>query len=121
MMCYSRRNVGERLANGNVADYVRRMANMIILLLILAIRQYVRGVALKKAKEQKVKNSPDQKRGRIVRRTKTDVTHMKTAVPQPASFHLIHQKNNSFLYRSPVLGTDYLKFEWFVPKTGLRF
>ena len=23
--------------------------------------------------------------------------------------------------RSPVVGTNYLKFEWFVPKTGLRF
>ena len=25
------------------------------------------------------------------------------------------------LERSPVLGTNYLKFEWIVPKTGLRF
>ena len=33
-----------------------------------------------KNEEQKVKNSPEQKRGSIIRQTKTDVTHMKTAI-----------------------------------------
>ena len=37
-------------------------------------------VVLKKTKEQKVKNSPEQKRFSIIRQIKTDVTHMHTNI-----------------------------------------
>ena len=53
---------------------------VIIIIIVLAIRHCVRSV-LKKTKEQKVKNSPEQKHGSsIIRQIKTDVTRMKTTL-----------------------------------------
>ena len=56
---------------------------------MLAIIQCV--VLLKKKMEQKVKGSPEQKRGRHIRQIKTDVMRMKTTT-KTTPLHLIHQK-----------------------------
>ena len=56
---------------------------------ILSVCSPSDNVVLKNTKEQKVKHSPEQKRGSIIRQIETDVTHMKTTSINIPPSHII--------------------------------